>query len=96
MVAQKLQELGEGCKVRRLRFHIYLDQEVGDLSAFPSGLRGNLSGGGTLTVEINIGKSGEFSKAEAERLVENLPNISMAEYKAKVKILIPKPKKDLV
>ena len=96
VVAQKLQELGEGCKVRRLRFHIYLDQEVGDLSAFPSGLRGNLSGGGTLTVEINIGKSGEFSKAEAERLVENLPNISMAEYKAKIKVLVPKPKKDLV
>jgi len=86
-IASRLQQIGEGCIIKRARFTIYLDQEIGDLSTYPTSLRGNLSGPGKITVDMSITKTGDFSKAEVEKFVEDLPNISRAEYRADLKVV---------
>jgi hypothetical protein len=86
-IASRLQQIGEGCIIKRARFIIYLDQEIGDLSTYPSGLRGNLSGPGKITVDMSIIKTGDFSKGEVEKFVEDLPNISRADYRADLKVV---------
>lgn len=85
-----MQEIGERCIIKRARFIIYLDQDIGDLSTYPSGLRGNLSGPAKITVDMLIAKTGDFSKAEVEKFVEDLPNISRADYRADLKVVTVK------
>jgi hypothetical protein len=86
-IASRLQQIGEGFIIKRVRFTIYLDQEIGDLSTYPTSLRGNLSGPGKMTVDMSITKTGDFSKGEVEKFVEDLPNISRAEYRADLKVV---------
>ncbi len=85
-IAGRLQQIGEGCIIKRARFIIYLDQDIGDLSTYPASLRGNLSGPGKMTLDLSIIKTGDFSKGEVEQFVENLPNISRAEYRADLRV----------
>jgi len=83
----KLQAFPEG-KVARVRFQVYLEQSPGDLSTFPAGIRGSLSGPGDLTADITITKSGEFTKAEIEQMIEKLPTLPNADYSATLTVVI--------
>lgn len=80
--AFRLQQYETGI-VARATYKIFCQQsKVGDLSALPAGIRGNLSGQGDITVEIAITKTGPFKKAEIEQQFEALPVLSGAEYSA--------------
>jgi len=67
-------------------FQIFLHEETGDLSSYPAGLRGGLTGPGTLEVEIKIRRPGPLTKAQVEQLAESLPNIPQAHYQATLKV----------
>jgi hypothetical protein len=77
----------EGAKITSVRFQFFqTDQEV-DLSTLPAGLRGGLSGSGTITFDVTIGKRGEMNKAQVEQLCEQLPDFRSAQYSARLEIL---------
>lgn len=81
----------EGAKITSVRFQFFqTDQEV-DLSSLPTGLRGSLSGSGTLTLDVAIGKRGEMSKAQIEQLCEQLPDFRSAQYSARLEIVRTNP-----
>lgn len=81
----------EGAKITSIRFQFFqTDQEV-DLSSLPAGLRGSLSGSGTLTFDVTIGKRGEMSKAQIEQLCEQLPDFRSAQYSARLEIVRARP-----
>jgi len=80
-VAARLQQRGEAT-VTKVRFVVFNDTQVGDLSSFPAALRGTLDGPGRLAAEITIEKEGQFTKAEVERLIEALPALPQADYGA--------------
>lgn len=87
-IASQLQEYPDA-KVTRVRLTIYLDATTGDLSSLPAGLRGSLSGSGSLSAEIIVTKGGEFSKAEVEQFVESLPSVRNADYSARLNLTLP-------
>ena len=89
-LAARLQAL-DGVRVSRVRFTLFLEKVAGDLSALPQGLRGSLSGSGTLIAEISIVKEAVGGKGEVEQLAERLPNIPDATYSARLEILLPAP-----
>lgn len=89
-IAARLAE-AEGAKITSIRFQFFqTDQEV-DLSSLPAGLRGSLSGSGTLTLDIAIGKRGDMSKAQIEQLCEQLPDFRSAQYSARLEIVRARP-----
>jgi hypothetical protein len=45
-----------------------------------------VSGLGSLTADLTISKSGDFSKSDVEQLVESLPSFPDGDYKAEMKI----------
>jgi hypothetical protein len=79
-----------GAAVEEAVFQIFLHEETGDLSSYPAGLRGGLTGPGTLEVEIKIRRPGPLTKAQVEQLAESLPNIPQAHYQATLKVAAPK------
>ena len=85
-IASRLQSSSE-IKILRIEFLVFLDQESGDLSAYAATLRGNMSGRGTISVEIRLTKEGELTKAQVEQMAESLPLIHGAEYSARLEIL---------
>jgi len=85
-IASRLAQ-AEGAKVASIRFQYFqADQEV-DLSSLPSGLRGSLSGPGTITFDVTIAKRGEMTKAQVEQLCEQLPDFRGAQYAARLEIV---------
>jgi len=87
-VAVRLQEFPDA-KITRIRATIFLEKNTGDLSTFPASIRGSLDGEGTLMVEINITKDGEFTKGDVERIIESLPSFPGADYGTRLEVLIP-------
>ncbi len=87
-LAAFLQEYPSG-RVTSVRFSIFAQQSTGDLSSMATAYRGGLSGPGDLTIEVTIRKVGDFTKAQIEQMVENLPQISQAEYSVDVEIHVP-------
>jgi hypothetical protein len=73
-------------EVEEAIFKIFLNEESGDLTTFPAGLRGGLSGPGRLMAEIEIRRQGPFTKAQIEQMAESLPSISQAHYQATLKV----------
>jgi len=71
-----------------------LEKTAGDLSALPALIRGNLDGKGAIMVEITITKDGEFTKGEAERIIESLPSLPGADYGARLELSIPSAKEE--
>ncbi len=77
----------EGAKITGVRFQFFqTDQEI-DLSSAPAGLRGGLSGPGTLTFDVTVGKRGDLSKAQVEQLCEQLPDFRSAQYAARLEVV---------
>jgi len=85
-IAARLAQV-EGAKITGVRFQFFqADQEV-DLSSLPAGLRGSLSGPGTLTFDVTIAKCGEMTKAQVEQFCEQLPDFRSAQYSARLEIV---------
>ena len=85
-IAARLAQV-EGAKITGARFQFFqADQEV-DLSSLPAGLRGSLSGPGTLTFDVTIAKCGEMTKAQVEQFCEQLPDFRSAQYSARLEIV---------
>lgn len=80
-VAARLQPYPDAV-VKKVRFTVYLDSRDVELSTLPSGLRGNLSGPGAISVDVTLTKEGAFTKAQVEQLAESLPLMQSAEYGA--------------
>lgn len=88
-IALKLNEKENGI-IENIRFTIFLEKNSIDISSLPSSLRGSLTGNGDLNFELNILKSGNFSKAQIEQLSEQLPSYQDAVYKATLKGYVKK------
>jgi hypothetical protein len=67
---------------------MYFEKRNCDLATLSAGLRGAISGLGDITADLTIAKSGAFSKAEVEQMVEKLPSFPDGDYKAELKIEI--------
>ena len=88
--AFRLQDYEDGI-INRISYKIFLQKEnIGDLSALPSGIRGSLSGEGNITAEIVISKIGRFSKSQIEQHIESLPVISDAEFSVDMQVEVTK------
>lgn len=88
-IALRLNEKENGV-IENIRFTIFLEKTSIDISTLPSSLRGSLSGNGDLNFELNIYKSGNFSKSQIEQLSEQLPSYQDAVYKATLKGYVKK------
>ena len=86
-VSVRLQEFSQA-KVSKIVLTTYLSPQDLDLGSFPTAYRGNITGQGTVSLEIVITKQGEFTKGQVESIVESLPNLKNAEYSARLDISI--------
>jgi len=77
----------EGPAVLDVSFRILANAEDIELSGFSSGVRGGLSGRGTVDVQIEITCPGPMSKADVEAKCEQLPQLSQGEYSARLRVL---------
>jgi hypothetical protein len=84
-VAVKLADY-EDCRVKEVIFRIFFEKKNVDFGSLPSGLRGSMSGLGSLTADLTISKTGDFSKSDVEQLVEGLPAFPDGDYKAEIKV----------
>jgi len=88
--AFRLQDYEEGV-ITKVTYKIFLQKNnIGDLSALPSGIRGALSGKGDITAEIVISKAGTFSKSQVEQHIESLPVIPEADFSVDMEVEITK------
>jgi hypothetical protein len=77
----------EGPNILDVSFRILLNAQDIELSGFSSGVRGGLSGKGTLDVQIEITCPGPMSKADVEAKCEQLPQLSQGMYSARLRVL---------
>jgi hypothetical protein len=89
-VAEKLGAL-ESPRVKKIQFAIFAQDPNVDLGTLSPALRGTLNGSGDFTIDLHIGKAGDFTKAEVEQLIEELPTLNKARYRAEMKIEEPQP-----
>lgn len=75
------------CRVKEIICRIYCERKNVDFGTLPAGLRGSLSGLGSITADLTISRSGDFSKSEAEQIVEGLPSFPEGDYKAEMKVM---------
>jgi hypothetical protein len=76
----------EGSNVLDASFRILVNAPDIELSGFSSGVRGGLSGRGTLDVQIEITCPGPMSKADVEAKCEQLPQLSQGMYSARLRV----------
>jgi len=88
-IASRMNEI-ENAIIDNIRFTIFLEKTSIEISTLPSSLRGALSGQGDLNFELNIVKTGNFTKSQIEQLSEQLPSFQDAVYKAVCKGYIKK------
>lgn len=72
-VASRLAQT-EGVKITSVRFQFFQPEQQVDLSTVPAGLRGSLSGSGSMTFDVTITKQGDMTKAQIEQFCEQLPD----------------------
>jgi hypothetical protein len=77
----------EGPNILDASFRILLNAQDTELSGFSSGVRGGLSGRGSLDVQIEISCPGPMSKAYVEAKCEQLPQLPQATYSAHLRVL---------
>jgi hypothetical protein len=87
-IASKLAAVPDA-RVRSIKFQIFSNEQPVDFSSVSGGLRGSLSGQGTLSFEINLGKQGDLTKAQVEQLCEQLPQFRGAQYSVRMEIVRP-------
>src|SRR5205823_14219169 len=76
----------DSASVKQLTFRIFCEKRNCDLATLPSGLRGSVSGLGDISADLTLTKNGDFTKAAVEQIVEKLPALPDADYKAELKI----------
>lgn len=76
----------EECRIKEVIFRIYYERKNVDFGSLPSGLRGSMSGLGSITADLTISRVGDFSKSDVEQLVEQLPSFPDGDYKAEMKV----------
>jgi hypothetical protein len=77
----------EGANILDVSFRILVNAQDTELSGFSSGVRGGLSGRGSLDVQIEITCPGPMSKADVEAKCEQLPQLSEGTYSAQCRVL---------
>lgn len=89
-VAEKLSTM-ESPRVRKVQFVVFAQDPTVDLGTLSPALRGTLTGPGDFTMDMHIGKTGDFTKAEVEQMIEQLPALNKARYRAELKVEEPQP-----
>ncbi len=84
-VASRLNDL-EGPGVLQISFRILANAQDIELSGLHSGIRGALTGKGTIDVQIELTCPGPMTKADAEGRCEKLPTLHQASYSATMRI----------
>lgn len=87
-VAEKLSAM-ESPRVRKVQFFVFAQEPTVDLGTLSPALRGTLTGAGNFTIDMHIGKTGDFTKAEVEQMIEQLPTLNKAQYRAELKLEEP-------
>lgn len=85
-VALRLTDV-DGAHVQQVRFRVLATAQNVELSGYNSGLRGALTGAGTLDVQIELTCTGPMTKADVEARCEQLPQIPRASYSARLRLL---------
>ena len=85
-IASRLGEV-EGSGIEQVIFQILARAQDTELSGFSSGVRGSLSGRGSLDVQIEITCPGPMSKADVEAKCEQLPQLPQATYSARLRVV---------
>ncbi len=85
-IAARLAQVPEA-RIVCARFQLFQTEHEVELSGLPAGLRGSLSGSGSLGFEITITKRGEMSKAQVEQACEQLPDFRGAQYSARLDVV---------
>jgi hypothetical protein len=73
--------------VQQVSFRILANAQDVELSGFSSGVRGGLSGKGSLDVQIELTCPGPMTKAEVEAKCEQLPQLPHGSYSARLRVL---------
>jgi hypothetical protein len=89
-VAEKLSAM-DSPRVKKVQFVVFAQDPTVDLGTLSPALRGTLSGPGDFTLDLHLGKTGYFTKAEVEQMIEQLPILSKARYRAEMKVEEPQP-----
>ncbi len=84
-LASRLSSL-ENASVQQVAFRVFVRAQDAELSSFSSGVRGALTGKGSLDVQIELTCPGPLTKAEVEARCEQLPQLPQSAYSARVRI----------
>ena len=84
-MASRLNDL-EGPGVLQISFRILANAQDIEFSGLHSGIRGALTGKGTIDVQIELTCPGPMTKADAEGRCEKLPTLHQASYSATMRI----------
>jgi hypothetical protein len=84
-VADKLSDIPES-KVVKAKFQVFGKYQGANLADHPSAIRGGLTCGADLEVQIDLAIPGPMDKAQVESLCESLPNLPDGTYSARLSV----------
>ncbi|HWO41905.1 MAG TPA: hypothetical protein VNO43_08895 [Candidatus Eisenbacteria bacterium] len=82
-IAARLVDI-DGAGIQRVSFRILVNAQDTELSGFSAGVRGSLSGRGSLDVQLELTCPGPMTKAEVEAKSEQLPQLPQGTYAARL------------
>ncbi len=85
-IATRLSDV-EDAGIQQVSFRILVNAQDIELSGFSSGVRGSLSGRGSLDIQIEVTCPGPMTKAEVEAKCEQLPQLTQGTYSARLRVL---------
>ncbi len=85
-IAGRLADMSDG-EVQKVSFRILANAQDVELSGYSSGIRGALSGKGTVDVQIELTFPGPITKAEVEAKCEQLPQVPSGSYSGRLRVL---------
>jgi len=92
-VASRLNDV-EGQGILQISFRILANAQDIELSGFNAGIRGALTGKGSIDVQIELTCPGPMTKADAEAQCEKLPSLYQGSYSATMRISPQEPKSE--
>jgi hypothetical protein len=85
-VAEKLSDVPES-EIAKVKFQVFSKYQGVNLADHPSAIRGGLTCGGDLEVQIDLAIPGPLDKAQIESLCESLPNLPDGTYSARLSLV---------
>ena len=85
-VAEKLADFPE-VEIAKVKFQVFSKYQGTNLADHPSAIRGGLTCGGDLEVQIDLAIPGPMDKAQVESLCESLPNLPDGTYSARLSVV---------